>query len=141
MKIENITHEKYQDIYVSDIYAYTFFSKKLIKYHGNAFFRDTISVCGFRYQVGKDPNIFGRFNTIAANNKTKSFSICSKPGVIFNNTVWFENEDDAKAKELFMNYNKDQIKKLEDKITQYKLTISQIDGMEIINGNGKDGKE
>lgn len=134
MNIEVTTSSHFNDTTVTGIVVYTLFNKKLTKYYGNAFFREGIGVHGFKYQVGRDSNLTGRFYTTLSNGKEKRFQICSKPGIIYNTVVWYEQDADEEARELLLKYEESKIQKLEEEIVKCKDLADIIRSSSIING-------
>lgn len=134
MNIEVATSKYFNDTTVTGIVLYTFFNKKLTKYYGNAFFREGVGINGFKYQVGRNPNLTGRFYTTLSNGKEKSFQICSKPGIIYNAVVWYEQDADEEARELLLKYEESKIQKLEKEIVKYKELVDIIRSSSIVNG-------
>lgn len=133
MKFETTRSTHFEDTTAHDIVVYTFFNKKLVKYRGDAFFREGAGVCGFRAKVGKDASLIGRFYTTLFSGKEKRFAICGKPGIIYNTTVWYEQDADEEARELFIKYEEEKIKKLEQEIVKYKDWLEIIKNSNIVN--------
>lgn len=135
LKLASTIHGRFEDTNVSEIVAYTFFNKKLVKYYGNAFFREGAGIYGFRSKVGRDSCLIGTFYTTLSDGRDKHFNICGKPGVIYNTTVWYEQDADEEARNLFLKYEEAKIQKLEKEILKYREFIDIIKNSSILNEN------
>ncbi len=124
----------YKVNYVSDIFLYTMFGGKLIKYKGYGHFN--IYDEDFK-RFGVDEGIYGRFHTVTIAGKAKTFAIDSKSGIVCNNTVWFQDERDNEARDILIANMKSKIEATEAKIKTYQQNIELLKNGSFETGSRK----
>lgn len=63
----------------------------------------------------------------------KHLTCWGKPGFMYYNVVWLQERDDELARKLFMKYEKNCIKELEEKIARHQWCIDTLIGQEVID--------
>lgn len=63
-----------------------------------------------------------------ASNKKKRYQCAAAPRLMFNKVIWLEERDDDLAKSLFIKYEEQCIKELEEKIKNHEQNIKTLKG-------------
>ena len=94
------------------VYLYNFFRGKLLEYEGELLVRS-------KYQA-----IFRVLNE--SGDIVRVLTCNSKPGVLYNSNVWFDEVDKGRAIDIFMDNELSKINKLDEELQKRKITVNEL---------------
>ena len=94
-------------------YLYSIHRGKLERYEGVVSF-DKQSILGVTFYVRPE-------------RKVSSYSVSTREGVISNRLIWFYDINDEEAKRLFIEYERQEIEELMQKIEKHKENIAMLE--------------